>query len=170
MRPRPWATSSAGATASMNTGTLAPARRTRQMPPAAPAAMPPQAPRPDREHAPPVRRDIARRGDIEVDPRADDAGRHRPDRHVGDQVRVTALRFPAPPGDEYRQRYPDDVHQPVDVNERRADMKPADRRAGNVQGHGPEGRPVGEVLSAAGWRSASVILWLAEPGNSADRK
>ena len=46
MRPIACATSSAGATAFMNTPTFAPARRTRQMPAAAPAAIPPQTPRP----------------------------------------------------------------------------------------------------------------------------
>jgi hypothetical protein len=46
MRPMACATSSAGATASVNRVTLAPARRTCHAPTSAPAAMPPQTPRP----------------------------------------------------------------------------------------------------------------------------
>ncbi len=46
MRPIAWATSSAGATAFMNSPTLAPARRTRHAPTAVPAAIPPQTPSP----------------------------------------------------------------------------------------------------------------------------
>ncbi len=42
----PWATSSAGATASMITGTLPPARRVRQIPTATASGIAPQIPRP----------------------------------------------------------------------------------------------------------------------------
>jgi hypothetical protein len=76
-----------------------------------------------------VVRDVLRRGDVEVDPPADDAGRHAPDRHVGDQIRVTALGAPAPPGDVDGQRDPDQVHQRVEVDLHRAEVKTADRRA-----------------------------------------
>ena len=49
-----------------------------------------QAAGPDGEDAPPVRRDIGGRGDVEVDPAADDAGRDGPEGDVADQVRVAA--------------------------------------------------------------------------------
>ena len=96
-----------------------------------------QAARPDREDPPPVMRDVGGRGDVEVDPAADDPGRHRPGRHVGDQGGVPARGAPPAPGDHNRQGDPDHVHQPVEVHERRADMESAHRRARDVQGHGP---------------------------------
>jgi hypothetical protein len=46
MRPMPWATSSAGATASMAIEMLPPNRRTRQMPASTAIGIAPQMPRP----------------------------------------------------------------------------------------------------------------------------
>ena len=109
-----------------------------------------QPARPHREHAPPVVRDVRRGGQVEVDPRADDAGRHCPGRHVGDQRRVAAARRPAPPGDDDGQGDPDHVHQAVEVNERRADMEAVHRRARDMQGHAPERRPAQRPAGAAG--------------------
>jgi hypothetical protein len=78
---------------------------------------------PYRQRAPPgVRRDVERGGDVEVDPRADEPGGYRPDEDVVDQGAVTAGRDPAPGGDVDRERDPDHVHQPVDVEEQRAQV------------------------------------------------
>ena len=96
-----------------------------------------QAAVPDGEDAVPVVRDVLRGGQVEVDAATDDAGRDGPEGDVADQPRVAALCLPAPLGDQDRQRDPDDVHQPVEMYERRADVKAVDRRAGDVQGHGP---------------------------------
>jgi hypothetical protein len=74
-------------------------------------------------------RDIAGRGDVEVNAAADDARGHDPQRDVVDQVRVTAERAPAPPGDQDCHRDPDDVPEGVEVNVERADVEAADRRA-----------------------------------------
>ena len=89
-------------------------------------------------------RDVARRGDVEVNTAADDAGRHDPQRDVVDQVRVAAEGPPATPGDQDRQRDPDDVAEGVEVDLQRADMECVDRRAGdelrergNARGHAP---------------------------------
>src|SRR6185437_497411 len=86
---------------------------------------------PHGEHPVPDVRDVARGGDVEVDPAADDAGGHYPQGEVVDQVRVAAERAPAPPGDHDRQRDPDDVPEGVEVDVQRADVKAADRRTGN---------------------------------------
>ena len=89
---------------------------------------------PHGEHAVPDVRDVHGRGDVEVDPPADDPGRDRPERHVPDQVRVAAHGPPAAPRDHDRRRDADQVHQRVEVNLERADVETADRRAGNVHG------------------------------------
>ena len=101
---------------------------------------------PDRERPPPgVRRDVERRGDVEVDPAADDAGRDRPGGHVSDQRGIAANGPPAPPGDDHRERDRDDVHQAVEVDVQRPQVEPVDRGAGDVQrhrqGHGPRVAP-----------------------------
>ena len=88
---------------------------------------------PYREHAVPDVRDVHRRGDIEVDPAADDPGRHAPQGDVVDQLGVPAGGGPAAAGDDDRGRDADQVHQRVDVDEQRADVEAVDRRAGNVQ-------------------------------------
>ena len=88
---------------------------------------------PGGEDAVPDVRDIHRRGDVEVDTAADDPGRHAPHGDVPDQLGVSAGGGPAAAGHDDRHRDADQVHQRVDVNERRADVEPVDRRARDVQ-------------------------------------
>ena len=74
----------------------------------------------------------------------DDPRRDRPERDVADQPGVAANCLPPPLRDQDRQRDPDHVHQPVDMDERRPDVKAARGRAGDVQGHEPSvARPAG---------------------------
>ena len=84
-----------------------------------------------RERGTPHVRDVGGRGDVEVDPAADDAGRHHPQRDVADQVRVAAEGARAA-ADQDRQRDPDDVAEGVEADVQRADVEAADRRTGNV--------------------------------------
>jgi hypothetical protein len=76
-------------------------------------------------------RDVVGRGDVEVNAAADDPRGHDPERDVVDQVRVAAEGPPAPPGDQDRERDPDDVAKGVKVNLQRADMECVNRRAGD---------------------------------------
>ncbi len=107
---------------------------------------------PDREHPVPVVRDVLRGGQVEVDPAADDARRDGPQGHVPDQARVAAHRLPAALRDQDRQGDPDHVHQPVEVNVGRAEMKPVHWRARDVktQRHAPE-----RTVTARGRRPAA---------------
>src|SRR5215467_3748020 len=70
-----------------------------------------------------------RRGDVEVDPAADDAGRDHPDRNVPDQVRVPAEGSPPAAGDVDRRGDGDHVHQAVEVDVQRPEVESVGRRA-----------------------------------------
>src|SRR5260370_41619835 len=70
------------------------------------------------------------RRDVEVNSAADDARRDGPEGDVADK-RGVAAEVPHPPlSDQDRQRYADDVHQPVIVDEEWADVEAVARRAG----------------------------------------
>src|SRR5262249_11524502 len=109
---------------------------------------------PYREHPPPgVRRDLARRGDVEVDAAADDAGRNRPDRHVGNERRVAPVAAHPALRDQYGKRDADDGHEPVEVDEKGSEVETVDRRARDVAQrhagcHATERRPDTRLLCA----------------------
>ena len=73
-----------------------------------------QAAGPDGEDPVPHVRDVGRRGDVEVDPAADDARRYHPQRDVADEVGVAAERAPPAAGDQDGQGDPDDVAERVE--------------------------------------------------------
>ena len=95
-------------------------------------------------------RDVGRRGDVEVDPAADDAGRHGPGGHLRDQRGIAAGGVPAAPGDVDGQGDPDHVHQAVEVHEQRPDVEAVDRGAGQEaqrcgRHHAQKGMPRGRA-------------------------
>src|SRR6266581_300866 len=90
--------------------------------PARDAAPDPQTAGPDREGPVPHVRDVGRGGQVEVDPAADDARGHGPQRDVGDDGRVTARRAHPALGDDHRERDSDHVHQAVEVHEQGPDQ------------------------------------------------
>src|SRR6185437_2900528 len=119
------------------------------------AAPHPKATRPHSEHAVPHMRDLVWRRDVEVDPAADDASRNRPQCQVADQSGIAAD-LPHPPlGDEDGKRYADHVHQPVVVDEQRAEVEAVARRARyeaqrnpGMRGHARKTRPARQLLGA----------------------
>ena len=86
---------------------------------------------PDGERPPPVGRHFAAAGQVEVEAAADQAGGEAPQRHVVDQSARAAPRLPAAHRDQHRRRQPDHVHQPVDVDFERAEVKAARGWAGD---------------------------------------
>ena len=124
MRPMPCASSSPGATASMNAATLTPGAADddrageRAEQDAAPDAEPAL---PDLEDALPLRRrHLVPGGDVVVGARADDAEADAPDRDADDEIPVAALRAPAPAGQPDRSDDRDEQRQPVEVERRAA--------------------------------------------------
>jgi len=101
----------------------------------------PQPAVPHREHAIPDVRDVHRRGDVEVDPPADDSRRDPPQGDIPDQIGITARRPPPATGDDDRRRDAHQVHQRVHMDEQRADMETADRRTGDMHRHLPRLTP-----------------------------
>src|SRR5260221_12085551 len=97
----------------------------------------PTAAVPNGERAPPrVRADLAGRGDVEVDPTADDARGNRPDGDVADDGSVTARRADPALRDDHSQRDADPVHQAVEMHGQRADEESVDRRGLDVAQRG----------------------------------
>ena len=97
------------------------ARRTRQMPAAAPNAIPPQIPSPPSQTAKTPYQWCGMYcggGDVEVDPAADDAAGTAHRATSPTRPRIAALR-PAALGDQDRQRNPDHIHQPINVHRQR---------------------------------------------------
>jgi hypothetical protein len=100
-------------------------------------------------------RDLVRRCDIEVDPASDDPGRHRPERDISDEGRVSADAAHPALRDEDGKRDADYVHEPVVVDEQRADVKAVAGRAryeaqryAGVRGHATKTRPTGLLFGA----------------------
>jgi hypothetical protein len=104
---------------------------------------------PHRQRPPPVMWHVERGGEIEIDPAADDPGRHCPQGHVVDQCPVAAPRSPAPAGDVDGQRDPGQIHQPVNVNEQRAQVNAIDRRAGDERHDGPTADPSWHIIAGS---------------------
>ena len=141
-----------------------------------PAGDPAHDPAPDAEAAfphgqpaVPVVGDFVPAGDVVVEAPADDPGRDPPQRDRQHEVGVAALGAPQPPRDQHRGGDPDDVAEPVEVHEQRADVEPVARRAGDrrpaslqrqaragADGPVPTGGPGGRALTRVGGRRGRV--------------
>ncbi len=118
-------------------------------PPATPAsdsAPDAEAPLPDGERPPPVRRDLTRGRDEEVDAPADQPGREPPHGDLVAEVGIAAELGPASARDEDGRGHGEDVGQAVGVDEQGTEVEAVVRRARNRRqaGQGKPGESVRE--------------------------
>ena len=95
---------------------------------------------PDEQHSPRVHPGpdvVAEVGQHVVDAGSRDAHRDRPDEHRLEALRSTATIPPAPHTDDPGGDDPGDKAERIDVDGERSQLKAADRRARDSQGHGP---------------------------------
>ena len=116
------------------------------------AAPDPQAALPDAIGRVPLVAELVVAGDVVVEPGADQAGEHRPERDLEDEVRVAAHRRPAAHGDPGRDHDPGQQAERVEADVERPDVEVAHRRGRDaredVGAHGPTIRRGASLFAA----------------------